>query len=258
MNHGGSIRFQIRNESALGARPIVYVHGAMSNRNVWLLFSREVAQSVPDRAGYMLDLPGHGQAPGPGCSVIAHYASAVIRFFDDQGIEAAILVGHSMGGAIAQQIALDHPDRVERLVLLATGARLGVTPQILQAFRTDFDATVDQIGAIAFGQAAPREIVEPAVEQMRAVGPDVAVGDFSACNAFDAVGKLEQVRCPALVCSGDSDLLTPPKSNQLLAQSLDCPYHQLADTGHMIQMERPRQLADIVVGFIGQSGDTPH
>lgn len=245
-----AIAYRIRNEGAQGAAPILYIHGAMSNKHVWLMAARELAVALPDRTGYLIDLPGHGESGGDGCDTIADYATAVLAFMDALELSKVALVGHSMGGAISQQIAIDQPDRVERLVLIATGARLGAD-MVIQAMQADFEAAADMIKGIAFGPNTPANIFGPVLEQMKQTGQKVSIGDFTACHAFNSVDSLSKIQAPAMVCCGDKDMLTPPKKNRLLSEALQCAYHELSDTGHMIQVERPDALAAILAGFLG-------
>ncbi len=245
-----AIASRTRNAGVRDAAPIIYIHGAMCDGSVWQMLSGKLGRALPEREGWMLDLPGHGNTP-PLCSAgIREYAAAVEGFMADRGIEKAVLVGHSMGGAIAQQIAIDRPSRVEWLVLLSTGARLGVSPQIIQVMEADFQAAVSMMKDFLFAPATPDKFWKPAVEQMGTIDPQVALADFAACNAFDVVGKIDKLRIPAIVCCGENDFMTSPKKNRLLAESLACEYVEFPATGHMIQLERAAELAEIVSGYL--------
>jgi len=97
--------------------PLVLVHGLSSYMGFWEYQVTELAQ---DRRVLALDLPGYGASARPDAPYTPPwYAEVVVRWLDEIGVEQAVLVGHSMGGQISMTIALDHPERVERLVLAA-------------------------------------------------------------------------------------------------------------------------------------------
>ncbi len=247
---GPMLAHRIRNEGADQAPPIIYIHGAMGSNLYWLPLSRGLAEKLPGRAGYLIDLPGHGESDEPGCDNISDYAQALLDFMDEKVIGCAVLVGHSMGGAISQYVALHHPDRVEKLVLLATGAKLGVSQQLLDALASDFETAVTMVKDFAFGPGVPKEVYQPAIDQMKQVGSKTAVNDFVACNAFDVRDTVSAIKAPALVCCGDKDMLTSSKNNKLLAEALGCKYVEFPNAGHMISIERTTELTEILAPFL--------
>lgn len=239
---------RIRNKDAEGL-PLVYLHGAIGNHMAWLGLSRELAKGLPTHPGYLLDLPGHN-ADLPSCVSIEDYMASVLACLDAAGIEKAIFIGHSMGGGISQQMALDHPERVAALILLSTGAKLGVSEQIMNVFKDNFERALGLLSAFTFGQQISDELHEQIIEQMRQIGPETAIAAFTACHNFNVIDRISSVGCPAIVCCGDGDALTSPKKNKRLAQSLNCPYHQVPNTGHGLPIEKPGELAEIIRPFI--------
>lgn len=225
---------------------LVLVHGAGGSRLHWPGELRR----LPGATVYTLDLPGHGRSEGQGCDTIAGYAEAVVKFLDTLGIERATIVGHSMGGAIAQTLALDSPGRVAGLVLVATGARLRVGPAILEGIRSDFEGSVELVTRFAWSPEAPPALTELGRQALLETGPDVLSSDFSACDRFDVIGRLGEVEVPTLVITGTADQLTPPKYARFLAEHI--PDAQLAlveGAGHMVMLERPAQVAKAVQEF---------
>lgn len=197
------------------------------------------------------DLPGHGRSGGEGCDSISTYAAVMRALMDALGVERFIVGGHSMGGAIALQLALDAPQRVAGLVLVATGARLRVTPQILDRVLTDYEAVVDFVIAHSFAPSADEALRQVGRRILKATPPQVVYDDYLACNRFDVMERLAQIAAPALVIGGTADEMTPPKYLHYLAEHLpDAELHLLDGTGHMIMAERPVDVAGILRGWL--------
>ena len=147
------------------------------------------------------------------------------------------IVGHSLGGAVALELARRHPDLVDGLVLLATGARLPVPDRIMEGLRADFAAECERVIAASF-LAGPSRAAERLREAMHAAGPGALEADYLACAGFDARGALGEVRAPALVIAAGGDRLTPPWLSEELAREL--PLAQMAlvpDAGHAVMAE---------------------
>src|SRR3972149_11938531 len=101
---------------------LVLIHGAGDSAAVW---ERQVDHFSKHRQVLAIDLPGHGaRLSEAGMDRHEKYAQEVCRMMDQHGIAKAVVVGHSMGGAVAMMMALEHPQRVQGLVLVATGARM--------------------------------------------------------------------------------------------------------------------------------------
>ena len=112
--------------------PLVLVHGAGGSADLWdpqLDGLADVARVVAP------DLPGHGRAPGQGKPSIAAYAEWLGTFLGTLRAGRAVVVGHSMGGAVAQALALRAPGRLAGLVLIGTGAKLRVLPRLVDLLR---------------------------------------------------------------------------------------------------------------------------
>lgn len=244
------LAFRVHKDETETAAPVVFIHGAMGNKLIWLMLSRRLAKALPGRTHFLVDLPGHGESGGSGYDSIENYAESVAEFMDAQSIARATVVGHSMGGAVAQQLALDFSDRIQSLVLIATGARLGVAPPIFEALKSDFDGAVTMMRDFVFGPDSPDAIVNPAIDQMGQVGPETALGDFSACNNFDSRDRIGSIKARALVCCGELDRMTPAKGNRKLAALLNAPYSEFAKAGHMLPLEKPAELSRAVAEFL--------
>jgi pimeloyl-ACP methyl ester carboxylesterase len=174
----------------------------------------------------------------------------VDAFIRTVGVERAILIGHSMGGAIAMTLALDF-DCVAGLVLVGTGARLRVAPAILDGIRNDFAKSVELVTRFAWSPEAPSRLTELGRQALLDTDPGVLWGDFTACDHFDVMGRLGEIQVPTLVITGTADRLTPVKYAHFLAESISGARLILVDgAGHMVMLEQPVEIGRAVREFL--------
>jgi pimeloyl-ACP methyl ester carboxylesterase len=232
-----------------GAPTLVLIHGAGGNHLHWPAELRR----LPGATVYALDLPGHGRSEGPGCDTIKGYVSTLIGFLDATGTQHAVLMGHSMGGAIAQMTALIHPERVAGLVLVGTGARLRVAPAILKGVLGDFDTAIELITHFAWAADAPAELTRLGRDTLAETSPQVLHGDFVACDTFDVMERLEEIGAPTLVIAGTADHLTPQKYGAYLAGHIpNARLVTIEGGGHMMALEQADAVASAVAEFIAE------
>ncbi len=228
--------------------PVVFVHGAGSSHLIWGAQTRalgEVARAIA------LDLPGHGKSDGEGRDSIEAYRDLFVGFLDALEIERAGIVGHSMGGAIAQLLALSHPDRVAGLGLIGTGARLRVLPSILDGILSDFDNTARMVTEYSFAANADSALKQKAELQLRACDPRVTYGDYAACNAFDVIERITEIHASALIVCGREDRMTPPKYSGFLATKIPNARLEWIDrAGHQVMIEQSEVVNRVLLEFV--------
>jgi 3-oxoadipate enol-lactonase len=195
---------------------------------------------------------------------IGDLAADVRRVIDGLGLEAPTVVGLSMGGMIAQELAIRWPDRVGRLVLLATrppnpeatlpptavlAAMLATPPEgvSLRHFLRDGWAAVTAPG---FPAAHPDVVDEVGAEIARRPTPRLALLDQArAIAAWSGVQRLALVTAPTTVVHGTEDPLVPVRNGMRVAQLIPgARYVELADVGHLVPYEAPDAVEEIVVG----------
>jgi pimeloyl-ACP methyl ester carboxylesterase len=246
----GNIYYHDFQGSDEGQRPpIVLIHGAGGTFLYWPAEMRRLA-------GYRVfapDLPGHGKSAGRGRQSITDYAEMLLEWLEALGIHSAVLVGHSMGSAIAISIALDYPEHVLGLGLLGSSARLKVSPQILEgvASQTTYLSAIDAIVQRSFSPNAPARLTELAAERMAETRPSVLHGDFLACNGFDEMARIEAINQPTLIVCGMDDQMTPLRYSQYLADSIQTAALEVVqNAGHMVMLERPQRVAALLNDFM--------
>jgi pimeloyl-ACP methyl ester carboxylesterase len=242
---GESIYYAARGE---GGAPIVLVHGAGSNHLIW---NSQLAALAGTARAYALDLPGHGRSRGVGRSTVRAYADTVSSFLDAVSLESAIIAGHSMGGAIAQTLALENPERVRGLVLVGTGARLRVLPAFLEGSASDFANIANHFNAAEFAPTTDARLKELSEQQLLACDPLVFHADLLACDSFDALARISGIGAPTLVVCGAQDWMTPVKYSQYLASKIPHAELRLVEgAGHMTMIEKPEEVSRLLLEWI--------
>ncbi len=249
---GQSVFYAARGESG---PPVVFVHGSGGSHLAW---NGQLAALADTARAAALDLPGHGRSRPPGRASVRAYADVVCGFLDALAVERAIIVGHSLGGAIAQTLALENPDRILGLGLVGTGARLRVLPAFLEGLLADLAATVHTVTEAEFASEADPRLKQLSEQQMLACPPQVVHDDFAACDVFDVMPRLDSIRVPTLVLCGSEDRMTPVKYSQYLAAHI--PRARLVvvqGAGHMVMVEKPdevnRALSEWIAGVAAQT-----
>jgi pimeloyl-ACP methyl ester carboxylesterase len=227
--------------------PVVLVHGAGGNHLVWPAQVRHLANT----AVYALDLPGHGASPGPSSNEISVYSEIVRDFVDSLELPWFLLVGHSMGGAIALDFALAYGHRLAAIVVMGGGARMRVTPALMEGVLHDFDAATAQIAEYCHHPDTPTAEKELYLRHLRENDPHVLYGDFVACHNFDVVDRLAALATPALFICGRQDRMTPlERSIYLHNHVAGSELLVIEDAGHNVMIERPQAVADGLQSFL--------
>lgn len=174
------------------------------------------AQTAVLAGAVAVDLPGHPD--GDPLGDVADLAERVARAIATIPGPRA-LIGHSLGGAVAIEVARARPDLVDGVVVIAAGARLPVPDAALARVREDFDAEVARLIEGSFADAAVT-MADVARAALASCGPETLHADYTACRSVDLRGGLDAVRVPVLVIAGTDDPFTPLRHNEALAREL--------------------------------------
>jgi pimeloyl-ACP methyl ester carboxylesterase len=223
-----------------------------------------------------LDLPGFGDSPLPESGVvsIASYARLLERLLDEREIESATLLGNSMGGLIAAELALASPQRVERLVLVSPAgvsthgyrgsARAASTLRRLQPLVASraawLAANADLVAARPRLRAAflklvvrhPERLPAPlAAEQLRGAGKPGFVSALESTQSYELRSRLREIVCPSLIVWGEDDHVISPRDAEIFAELMPSSRKVIfADTGHMAMLERPAAFNALLTDFL--------
>lgn len=227
--------------------PLVLTHGAGGSRHDW----PEGLQQLPNAHVLTLDLPGHGNSPGPGRTDTLDYARIVVELLDALNISRAIMAGHSMGGAIAQQIAIHMPERAAGIILVGTGSKLPVEPTLPQRIIDDHAAAAAWLTEWSWGADVSDAVKDEGRQRLLSCAPEVLQGDYLACQAFDARSHLDQIAAPTLVLGSDADRMMNIKFSITLAERIsDAQLVTLSGAGHNFPLERPAEVINAVTAWL--------
>jgi pimeloyl-ACP methyl ester carboxylesterase len=254
--------------------PIVFIHGLGGSWQNWL-------EQLPVFAGahrvVALDLPGFGRSSMPRERItISLYARVLDRVMDALGIDAAAVVGNSMGGFTTAELAIAFPQRVERMLLAAPagisnfgnpeGLRLARLLRFTRPLPTLIGswlaANADAVtrrpglrGRMLLGVAShpgrlPAQLV---AEQLRGAGKPGFIDALEANLDYDFRHRLPEIVCPTLVVWGDRDRVISVRDADVYTELIANAHKVLLpDTGHVPMLERPARFNELLEGFLSE------
>ena len=252
---GRRIRYARRGAEA--GTPVLFIHGFGGDLDNWLFNIDAVGEQQPVIA---VDLPGHGQStvtlPGASIAALADFVAAFMAAID---VPRAHLVGHSMGGAVASQVALAHPARVASLSLIAPAGfgdevNVGYTGGFATAAsRRELKPLLEQL--FADSSLVGRQMIDDVLKYKRLDGVDALLTELNA--GLFAEGKqaeqpgrqLGSAGVPVLIVWGSEDRIVPA------AHAANAPagakVEVFAGAGHMVQMEKAGEVNQLLKRHVG-------
>ena len=238
---------------------LVFIHALGCDLHLWETVARSLA---PAYRVIRYDLRGHGKSgTGATAGTIFEHAEDLERLFDGLDVEAATLIGISVGGLVALDAARRFPERVRRLVLCATGAKIGTTEswnERIEAVRSaGLEACADAILARWFTPAFLRqELATYCVCRDRLLRTPLG-GYLASCAALrdaDFRGKLSTIHVPTLVLSGEHDRATPPAlGRELAAEIRGARFEVIAGAAHLPPLEQPAAMSAAIQTFLEET-----
>jgi pimeloyl-ACP methyl ester carboxylesterase len=229
-------------------RAIVFLHGAGGSRHTfrdqWAGLKGGVRMVIPD-------LPGHGRSGGSPRESVEASAAWLVDFLKVIGLDRFVLAGHSMGGAIALQAALGRLKGLEALVLLGTGARLRISPVIFEGIGERFMTFAPELVGWMTSAVSSALLRDDITRDVISTRPATFLADFHACNGFDVMDRLGQIRVPTLVVNGEDDRLTPLKYGEYLAANIPGAVLKIIrGAGHLVMLEKPEEVNAVITAFV--------
>jgi pimeloyl-ACP methyl ester carboxylesterase len=233
---------------------LLFVHGAGEDATIW---DDQASFFRGTHRVFCMELPGHGDSSGDGEDRISAYADWV-RNAVEVGLpsERIVVAGHSMGGAVALHLTLDPPAAIQAVVLVGSGAKLGVMPAIFEMLENDPEVFYRTIDMAAFASSAPAQLRQKVNSSIRRCPPGVTLKDFRGCNDFDVRARLAEIALPTLIVCGEEDRLTPVKYSEYLHEHIPGSHLVLIPhAGHMVMVEKAKAVNEALERFVaGLSG----
>jgi len=221
---------------------LVFLHGAGGSRSSWRLQTHHFRDSL------VIGLPGHPE--GLGFKTIEEYATWLDEHLKRNDVADPVLVGHSMGGAIAIEFAL-HSPRVKGLVLVGTGARLRVRQDLIAKIMENYEEASKFIARISVSPNCDPVVIERIAQEMLKVKQEVTYGDFLACDGFDRMNDMGSINVRTLVICGAEDQMTPPKYSQHLHDKMrNSKLVVIPGAGHSVMLEKHREFNEVLEVFL--------
>jgi pimeloyl-ACP methyl ester carboxylesterase len=223
---------------------LIFIHCSGGCRESWRY------QTEYFKGSEAINLPGHPE--GDLRPTIEEYAAWLHAHIHEKDYRDIVLVGHSMGGGIALQYALDYPGELTGLITLGSGARLRVHPKFLTALEK---AVANPSGwkgepAATYQRVEPslaKEIIRRGIENT----PAAFLNDMRACDRFDVMDRLADISSPFLAIVGDQDIMTPPKYSYYMVDKIpNARAVTIPDGTHLVFAEKPDQVNRAIDEFL--------
>lgn len=236
---------------------LMLVHGAANDRDAW----RDLIVPLADAGVRTIvpELPGHGLSRGQPLASIEAIADWLLAVADALSCPQLALAGHSMGSLAVLEAASRAPDRISRLMLLGSSVPMPVSPLLLETARNTPDLACRMVtdwshnAGFALAGGGGHGVWGPGktLAVMRRNAGTLA-GDLDNCNRYaNGLAAATAVRCPTLLILGRRDRMTPARAVQPLQDALpDARRLELADCGHAMMVEKPREIAAAMIDFV--------
>jgi len=244
-----------------GQPGVLLLHGLGANSSSW-----QLQMPVLLAAGYRPiapDLPGFGQSqPWQGGWSIRQAAHAVAQLVDQLHAAPLHVVGISMGGTVALQLALDYPEQVKKLVLVSTFARLWpeslggwlyFAQRALLVWGRGMEAQAQYVAARIFPGDDQQELRLALFEQIMQANPSVYKQAMRSLGLFNVLGQVHRIHSPTLVVTGEKDTTVPAHNQSPLVERIaGAKQVKLANAGHALCVEESELFNRCLMEFLGQ------
>jgi pimeloyl-ACP methyl ester carboxylesterase len=235
-----------------GDAAVIFVHGMCQASIFWEPTLRELP---PGFRGYAVDLPGFGDSHDvPGPYSIASHAEAVQTFLVAHDLHDVILVGNSMGGVVCQTVAVRHPERLAKLVLVSTGPCTADPAAALAAADREEQGTWDRAAAADYVEhffVRPPADLEPYVDAAFKATHRARVDTRRSSARTDLRPDLGRISVPTLIVQGERDGSRTPEVGAMMAGLIpDAELHVVDGVGHTPMLEDPATWRQVFHQFI--------
>jgi pimeloyl-ACP methyl ester carboxylesterase len=234
---------------------LVFLHYYGGSSRTWT----PLIEALPaDTHTVAVDLRGWGQSEKPEDGyTLASLADDVEAVIKDKGLTDYVLVGHSMGGKVAQLLASRHPVGLRGLILVApaTPTPLALPAEIRRGFSAVYDTRESIEGALEHmlvSKPLPYDLHEQVIADSLMGSPGAKAGWPLIMSQEDISDDMADIRVPVLVIAGGADRVDPVEAymSELLPRLADAEFHVIPGIGHLVPLQAPVQVADLVSAFL--------
>jgi pimeloyl-ACP methyl ester carboxylesterase len=224
---------------------IIFIHGSGACGDIW----RYQTEYFPDSDA--VNLPGHPH--GEVLKSVEECVDWLRKYIKERGLKDLVLAGHSLGGAIALMYALRYPQELKGSIIIGSGARLRVHPMFLipceEAIKGNPRKWYQMVEEMY--RLTPEDYKREVVEKQKAIGPAIMLNDFLCCGKFDIMDRVHEIKLPALIICGESDVMTPVKyANYLGAKMANSKVVIVPQAGHFVLAEKPEVVNEAIEDFV--------
>jgi len=252
---------EIYYESSGSGAPVLLLHGLGSSTLDW---EYQVPALAPSYRVIAMDVRGHGRSAKPPAPYsVSQFAADATALLCALNAAPAHVVGLSMGGMIAFQMAVDSPDAVRSLTIVNSGPEMILrTPEQKAGIAARYDivrargmaALAKIVAGPLFPEAHQAALRQRFEEHVAANDPEAYLASLSAINGWSVTDRIAGIRCPALVISSDQDY-TPVEWKRLYAAQMpDARVAVLENSRHAAPLDQPEQLNRAVLEFLASEG----
>ena len=233
-----------------GDPAVLYIHGNLGSA-VWY----EKVMEVPGRRTVALDMPNFGMSEASGDFSMAGYARFVAGFIDEVlGAEECVVVGHSLGGVVAMELAASRPDLIERLMLVSPGPIEGLkTPQshypAIERYRTDRAFLKTGLRAVA-PYLRDEDFLDRITDMAARMDSGAFLGHPKALDDADFRGRLGALPFPTMLLRGNADIIITEDMALRTAEHLGADFVAMPECGHSPMAERPDEFLRVLAAFL--------
>lgn len=237
-----------------GKKKILFVHGNLATSLWWIKTANHLLSGYE---GYAIDLPGSGNTPETGkWHTIDYFAELLYEFITSLNLGKIHLVGHSMGGGAAQLFTINHPEMVEKLVLVDTIPMDGCHvmyeygKEKLRAIYENENLLRKALRSVIPGLKEP-ELFDQIVAQARQSSEKVYLEHPVTMHEANWSDKIHLITCPTLLIHGEQDNFIPQTHSQKIASAIkNSKFITIKDSGHTPMLETPEEFNSLLFDFL--------
>jgi len=241
--------------------PLVLISGLASDHTTWSeiakIFANDFRVIIFDNRGI-----GETTVSDASCSMDV-LANDTLALMDSLGIAKAHILGQSMGGAIAQTIAINHPERIDKLILSASFYKINAAPRYaIQAIIKLIEREVDPaiLGEVIMPWAysstflSDQKNIKKIIERSKKRSTPSLLGykkQWEAIDSFNSFASLKKIKSPTLIIGAEEDIIVSVQETEKMAQGIPgAKLEMLPLTGHSVWFEAPNKVCEIVLEFL--------